>query len=118
MSDPNNEPTYGERLGKCLAAKCPAHRRRVLAAMSYLGALFILPLILGEKDEDVRFHARQGAVMCAAELFAGIVGWIPLVGWSVAFVVWGFAAFAFVRALQGKRWEIPVLGEYAKKLEF
>jgi uncharacterized membrane protein len=112
MSDPNtceNCGTPTERL---------AHRRRLLAAFSYLGALFVLPLILGEKDADVRFHARQGAVMCAAELFAVVVGWIPVVGWSVAFVVWGVAAFAFVRALQGQRWEIPVVSDYAKKLEF
>lgn len=113
MSDPTKTceecATPAERL---------ANRRRLLAAFSYFGALFIVPLLLGEKDADVRFHARQGAVMCAAELFAAVVGWIPVVGWSVAAVVWCLAAFAFVRALQGQRWEIPVVSDYAKKLEF
>ena len=103
------EATPAERL---------AQRRRLLAAFSYFGALFIIPLLMNEKDADVRFHVRQGAVMCAAELFAAVVGWIPVIGWSVAAVVWGMAAFAFVRALQGKRWEIPVVIDYAKKLEF
>jgi uncharacterized membrane protein len=116
MDNDQDKPEEGEKASS--TADCRARRRRLLAALSYFGALFVIPLVLGEKDEFVRFHVHQGAVMCVAEIIACAVGWVPVIGWSVAAVVWVAAIIAFIRTLDGKKWEIPVIIDYAKRLKF
>lgn len=94
-----------------------SQHRRLLAAVSYLGALFIIPVILGEDDEFVAFHVRQGAVMCAVEIAAGLVGWVPLVGWTFFLAVVVVVVMAFFRTLDGQKWEIPFVADYAARLK-
>jgi uncharacterized membrane protein len=95
----------------------PDDRQRLLAALSYVGVLFVLPVILGEKDKFVGFHVRQGAVVCAFELGSMVFGWIPIIGWSFAIAVCAVAVMAFSRAFNGKKWEIPYVHEWSKKVK-
>ena len=92
-------------------------RRRVLAAISYLGALFLVPLILYRHDEFVRFHVRQGIVMCVVEVLAGGLVWVPLIGWTAGLAVFVIVAAAFLRTMDGQKWEIPLVAGYAKKIK-
>jgi uncharacterized membrane protein len=109
---------------------------RWLAAASYVcvGCLFVLYEVRQHRrdDEFVRFHARQGFVLCFVEIVLLILSWIlgatvgiiPYLGiflmtayrltfglCAVALSVWGF-----VQALGGERWELPVLGRYAERV--
>ncbi len=88
--------------------------------------------LLIEKDNlDVKFHAWQGTafgvgyilVIIALEILAAIFGaiasvlgiiigfFIPIVG-LIAFVVW---IVCLIKAYQGERWRIPVVGDFAAK---
>jgi uncharacterized membrane protein len=95
----------------------PDDRERLLAALSYVGLLFLLPIVAGEKSDFVRFHARQGAVMCAFEFAAMLIGAVPLIGWSFFIAVFVVAAIALYRAHQGRRWEIPYVGKWAREIK-
>jgi uncharacterized membrane protein len=50
-----------------------------------------------------------------------IVGWVPLVGYFlsgiIGFILAIFALFGIINALEGKRWQMPILGKYAKKIK-
>ena len=68
----------------------------------------------------VRFHAWQCIFLCiAAVILEVVLTIIPVIGWLLLpFVGLGIlilAIVAIVKALNGARWEIPVIGKYAAK---
>jgi uncharacterized membrane protein len=74
----------------------------MLAALSYVWVLCLIPFLFARKNAYVQFHARQGMVLLVLEL---LLWWFPLL-----IVLFGIISIiGFVRALQGTRWEIPVV---------
>lgn len=96
-------------------------KNKILAAISYLGVLCLVPLFLKKSSPYVQFHAKQGLVLLIAEIIISFVNIIPFFG----FMVWAFAGLLFfiismvalVRTWNGESWEIPVISDYAKKIE-
>ncbi len=92
----------------------------VFAILSYLGILVLIPLLVKKDDDFVHFHAKQGLVLLLVWVAVWILGMIPFVGWifssflSVALLI--ICLIAIIKVLTGKKWEIPVLSEYADKL--
>lgn len=91
------------------------NEHRILAAISYLGFLFLIPLVASKHSPLAQFHAKQGMVLFIVELVAAAV---PVVGWALNVVLLVLAIYAAVQALQGRMWEIPVIGSWAKKINF
>lgn len=98
---------------------------KVLAAIGYISILCFVPLILARDSKFAQFHAKQGLVLFIAELIAmfvsAIVGWIPIIGWLTVLAMYAlllaFAIIGLLKALAGEKWEMPVLGKYAKNLK-
>ena len=94
---------------------------KILAAISYLGLLCLIPLFLKKSSPYVQFHAKQGLVLLIAEVIISFVNIIPFFGT----IVWGLAGLvlfvvsilAFIKTWKGVSWEIPIVSEYAKKIE-
>jgi len=97
-------------------------KHRFLAAIAYvpLPPLFLITLLYHDGGEDfMQFHGKQGLVLFVVWFILFILGFIPLVsllvgiGYLALIVV---AVIAFVRTLTGGRWEIPLVGRYAKRI--
>jgi uncharacterized membrane protein len=105
---------------------------RVLLVFAYLGPLFLVALLASRK-EFVKWHAKQGALLAFAVAFAWIVSrglYLLIQGklWALLGILfWGGAALTglglavlellcVVRALDGERFKIPVLGDLADAL--
>lgn len=91
----------------------------------------IIFLLIEKENTDVRFHAWQGTafgvgyivVIIGLQILAAVFGaiasvlgiiigfFIPIVG-LVAFIVW---IVCLIKAYQGERWRIPVVGDFAAK---
>ncbi len=87
------------------------------AALSYLfGWITGLIFLLIEKDPFVRFHAMQSVIIFGL-LF--IIPFVPFVGWilSPLVMIVGFALWVILilKAYQGEEFELPVIGEFARK---
>ncbi|GAB6053137.1 hypothetical protein JCM17960_19570 [Magnetospira thiophila] len=54
-------------------------RARVLAALSYVGALCFIPLMV-QNNAFVHFHAKQGLVLWAWSVVAGMALFVPVIG--------------------------------------
>ncbi len=91
---------------------------KVLAALSYVGVLSLIPLLFGRGNEFVRHHARQGFLLFIVEVAVSFIAWIPLVGWALGIATIVLSAYGVFQALSGTMWELPWLGAYAKKLNF
>ncbi|MBU1029339.1 hypothetical protein KKE28_03995 [Patescibacteria group bacterium] len=92
--------------------------KRVLASLSYLGVLFLVPLLFAnKKDSFISFHLRQGIVLFVADVIVSFIAWIPIVGWLFAMLMIVLSLAAFVQTLLGKKWQLPIIGSYAKKIK-
>lgn len=106
----------------------------VAGALAYLLGLItgIAFLVLEKENRFVRFHAAQSIVVSIAmialsialSILSTVLAFIPILGWIVAivlslglglgsFVLWLFLMW---QAFQGKEWEAPIVGAYARKM--
>lgn len=89
-----------------------------IAALSYVWALCLIPLLFKRKSKLAQFHAKQGLLLFAIELLFWWFFGIPIIGWALGLLVILLAILGVVNALSGNFWEMPFLGRYAKKLKF
>ena len=106
----------------------------VAGALAYLlGPLTGIAFYVLEKENRfVRFHAAQSIVIgiamvalsIAFSVLGGVLAFIPVLGWIVALLlslVLGFGSlalwlFLMWQAFQGKEWEAPAVGAYARRM--
>jgi uncharacterized membrane protein len=94
---------------------------RFIAAIGYLGILCLIPLLLKKDSAFSQHHGKQGLVVLLAWLVLWVGNIVPVLGQ----VVWALGSLlllvliilGMINALQGRMWEMPVLGKYAKDLK-
>lgn len=92
-----------------------AHPDLVWIVLSYLGILFLIPLLaVNPKSEVLKFHLRQGIVLFVVCVILGLLPY-RLSGLSIIPGIMGIVAI--VKAVQGEQWELPLLGDFAKKIK-
>jgi uncharacterized membrane protein len=89
---------------------------KFVAALSYLGILVFVPLLLKRDSAFARKHSAQGVLLLATWMIALFLVWIPVIGWILGIVLGLVHLFAFLKCLQGEFWEVPVIGSYRQKL--
>lgn len=89
---------------------------KVMAALSYLWILCLVPLLVKRDSEFTQAHAKQGLVLFIIELVGSLVFWIPFFGWILWIVVVIAALVGFIKALQGEYVDIPLVKDIAKKI--
>ena len=92
---------------------------KVWAALSYVGILFILPLLVnGGQSRYAKYHANQGFILVLATLVVGIasaiLGKIPVLG-AVLSALLSLASLALmiigiINAANGKAKQLPLIG--------
>lgn len=89
---------------------------KILAAIGYIWILCLVPLFLKRNSRFTQFHAKQGLMLFIAETVGMIIFMIPLIGWILWLLVILMGVMGIVSALQGRYWEMPILGKYARKI--
>ena len=89
---------------------------RVVAVLSYLGPLFFVPLFLKRESPFCQFHAKQGLAFFVVWMIGWAIFWVPVFGWLLWVAVALFDVYAIVKAFQGEKWEAPIIGDLAKKI--
>lgn len=115
------------------AADIQAHK--ATAWLAYLGPLFLIPLLAFKDSKYSRFHAIQGATMCAVWVASWIIEvilsvipfrrndaffgfdyyytpwWISLIVTLLSLAVLALAIVGIVNAATGKAKELPLVGK-------
>jgi uncharacterized membrane protein len=101
---------------------------RVLLVFGYMGPLALVSL-MASRREFVKWHAKQGGVLSVAvastyaimHIFDLAIGGVPFLGdlfWALGWVTMIGVVLAMltciVRALEGERLKVPVLGDLAE----
>ena len=89
---------------------------KLVAALSYLGLLVLIPILAAPNSRYARFHSNQGLVLLIASMLVGVIGVIPILGWILA-AVGGIATFVLmilgiVNAIGGRAKELPIIGKF------
>jgi len=88
---------------------------KFLAAIAYIWILFIIPLFLKKDSKFAQFHAKQAMIVFILEVAAFLTTFIGI-GWILYLVAIVYVVLGIRAALDGKYWELPIIGKYAKKI--
>ncbi len=86
-----------------------------IAAVGYIWILCFIPLLLKRDSKFAQFHAKQALVLFIVEVIVGFIVWVPFIGWILGLAVLVLAIMGILQALQGNYWEMPLIGQFAKK---
>ena len=85
----------------------------LMAALSYLWLLSVVMLVVKKDDPFVLFHAKQGLVL----FIVSIALWfIPVLGWLLQLAIFVMVIIGFIKALSGEKYQLPVVGMVAEKI--
>lgn len=88
----------------------------ILAALSYIWALCLVTLLIAPKNDYVRFHAKQGLILFAAEILSVLIFWVPIVGQALFIVFVIVSLIGIYKALQGEKWKMPIAHKYSQRI--
>lgn len=115
---------------------------KVMAVLSYLGLLWLIPFFAAKQSQFARFHVKQAfLVVCSQVGFEilsvllcaviktpvtvlGYVAYYRTPGillvflWLIRLAIWAMAILGIVNAAQGKAKELPFIGKFVSKFTF
>ena len=110
----NKEPTQNSE-----APKKESSGDNTIAVLSYLGILFLVPLLAAKDNEFAKYHAKQGLTLFIAEIVTWVVFVIPFVGWVIGGIAWLtwiiLSILGIVNVLGNKKKPLPLIGGFADK---
>lgn len=93
-----------------------AEENKLVAALSYLGVLVAVPLFLKRESPFCQFHSKQGLALLIVWIIGSSVFWFPFIGWVAGLAVLVLNILGLVKVFQGEKWEMPIIGDLAKKI--
>ena len=110
----------------------PSPNRGVMIVLAYLWPLALVPLLVEKADPEVQWHAKHGIVLMIAEIvllllflvvnvivslatfgLGCVLGMLIIFLWIAILAV---HAMAIITGLNGKRFLVPGISEYANRL--
>lgn len=100
--------------------------RTLMLVLAYLGIFALIPLFVKKDDREVQWHAKNGLVITVAWIILGIllgvISQMPFMGCAVQ-AIWCVypllilvaSIMGIVKAVNGKRFVIPGLSDFADK---
>ena len=98
-------------------------QNKVMALLSYLGWLVIIPLLAAKNSKFARYHANQGLVLAIVAtvvyVVLAILCLIPVIRWIfyVVEAVFGLvvlilAVMGIINAVNGRAKDLPIIGTF------
>lgn len=76
----------------------------------------IVFLVVEKKSGFVKFHAKQSTITFLILLVISLIlGWIPIIGFLILILSLILWLLLMVKALQGKRYSLPIVGKMAEE---
>ena len=101
-----------------------SENRTLMIILAYLGPFALIPFLAEKDDQDVQWHARNGLVFFGADIVLSIVlsaigTMFACVGCIIVIPAWILVAVvhivAMVKGVNGERFRIPGLSDFADK---
>ena len=93
-------------------------KNTVMAILSYVGPLVIIPYLTVKDDEFVKFHVKQGLILMTIEvaiwLLSRVLGSFSLVWGVLNLATTVLSVVGIIYVLQKKQKELPLIGSWSK----
>ncbi len=93
---------------------------RLLASLSYLGVLCLVPLLVNRDDEFVGFHAKQGLILWIWAILALLLVIVPGVGPFFfrisSLLIPILSLIGLVSVMFNKAWMLPFVYDFTRKI--
>lgn len=94
---------------------------KIYAMVAYWGFLCILPLLVKKENKFAVFHGKQGLVLfifLAAGFLFNIIPGLGRIVWQIVSFLYVFMfLWGTLQALMGKYGRIPIVSDFADKIE-
>ncbi|MDD4607374.1 MAG: DUF4870 domain-containing protein [Patescibacteria group bacterium] len=105
---------------KKLSAETLNNQDKVLAAISYIWILWVIPFVINHKKDFVIQHAKQGLLLFICEIVAWSLGVLPFIGFLLGSMAWMLCIIlviiGIIKAINGEAWQIPYIGHLVDKI--
>lgn len=89
---------------------------RAITYLSYLGILFLVPLLVKKESPFAVFHAKQGLVMTVAWFLGGFLYIFLGLGMLVHLALVIFSIMGLISVNDGEMKKLPIIGDLAEKI--
>jgi uncharacterized membrane protein len=96
----------------------------IMALISYIGPLCLIPIFTKEKDEFVKFHAKQGLILFIIEVIIYLIFRILPIWyyvWSIINIIYiveiAFSIIGIVNVVNKQKKQLPLIGGLAEKIK-
>lgn len=90
---------------------------KLMAALSYLWIMWLVPLLIKRDSAYTQYHAKQGLMLFIAESLSVLISWIPVVNICVFIFLIFLAVIGITNALKGAAVPLPVVGKFVHYLK-
>ena len=90
-------------------------KNRILAALSYVSVLFVLPRFLCPEDEFARYHARQGLTLFVFSIICDAISAAVPIGWVLSLFRLYCIYKGMTNALNDRVEPLPYIGKFGEK---
>ncbi|MDP4038565.1 MAG: hypothetical protein Q8P54_01180 [bacterium] len=103
---------------KTKAPKSDNSNDKIMGVISYIGILWIVPMLAAKDSKFAMYHANQGLVLFLLGVLVGFVGGlIPFVGWFLVAPIGSvfvliLAIMGIINALNGQMKPLPLIGGF------
>ena len=91
-----------------------ADQSKLLAGMSYISGLFLVPMLFAKDDQFASFHAKQGMNLFVAGILGDIAGSMLGVGWLVTLARLYMIYQGISNVANGRKRKLPYIGDIFK----
>ena len=92
--------------------------KTLMAALSYIGILVLIPFFTSKDNPYVKFHIKQGLVLLVIEVAVWFLGMMFYSLWPlmklVKLCVFILAIIGIVNSVKGKEKDLPFVGKFSK----
>ncbi len=103
---------------KAVEKKTEVNDEKLMAILSYIGLLFIVPLVLKPDDKFVKFHVKQGIILAIGWMVGSVLYPFLGLGFFVYVAVLVLSIMGIMNVFKGESKDLPIVGDLAKKLNF
>lgn len=102
------------------AAGMPDNLAGMLAYVTFIPAIIFLAMAPYNRNSFIRFHSFQ-CIFFSVALFVIhlVLGFIPVIGWLISLLIslvaLGLWILLLIKAYQGQRFKLPIIGDLAEK---
>ena len=94
------------------------NEQTIMAGLSYVGPLVLVPFLTKKEDPFIQFHVKQGMLVFGIYLVIWLLGgWLFFLSPLLSLVALIFSILGIVNALKSKEKELPLIGKYASHIK-